>query len=101
MEFEMVGGIDQTNLVISFALILVLMIVSRVRHILNEAGTWAAAALGLGVAIGGHWTWLVILLTFLCAGFAATRWRYEEKRCLLYTSPSPRDATLSRMPSSA
>ena len=24
-----------------------------------------------------------------------------EKGCLLYTSPSPRDATLSRMPSSA
>ena len=24
-----------------------------------------------------------------------------DKRCLLYTSPSPRDATLSRMPSSA
>ena len=82
MEFEMVGGIDQTNVMISFALILILMIVSRVRHILNEAGTWAAAALGLGVAIGGHWTWLVILLSFLCAGFAATRWRYEEKRQL-------------------
>ena len=32
-------------------------------------------------------------------------WRPEEidvsKDCLLYTSPSPRDATLSRMPSSA
>ena len=27
--------------------------------------------------------------------------RYENKGCLLYTSPSPRDATLSRMPSSA
>ena len=30
--------------------------------------------------------------------------RYNEeyvKTCLLYTSPSPRDATLSRMPSSA
>ena len=26
---------------------------------------------------------------------------YEVKLCLLYTSPSPRDATLSRMPSSA
>ena len=27
---------------------------------------------------------------------------YDGKRgCLLYTSPSPRDATLSRMPSSA
>ena len=25
----------------------------------------------------------------------------EIKNCLLYTSPSPRDATLSRMPSSA
>ena len=25
----------------------------------------------------------------------------ERKSCLLYTSPSPRDATLSRMPSSA
>ena len=25
----------------------------------------------------------------------------EMKGCLLYTSPSPRDATLSRMPSSA
>ena len=25
----------------------------------------------------------------------------ELNRCLLYTSPSPRDATLSRMPSSA
>ena len=28
--------------------------------------------------------------------------RYTQKKgCLLYTSPSPRDATLSRMPSSA
>ena len=27
--------------------------------------------------------------------------RYENNPCLLYTSPSPRDATLSRMPSSA
>ena len=26
---------------------------------------------------------------------------YEIETCLLYTSPSPRDATLSRMPSSA
>ena len=25
----------------------------------------------------------------------------DKKTCLLYTSPSPRDATLSRMPSSA
>ena len=29
------------------------------------------------------------------------RWIAEVMYCLLYTSPSPRDATLSRMPSSA
>ena len=28
-------------------------------------------------------------------------WHKNNKNCLLYTSPSPRDATLSRMPSSA
>ena len=27
--------------------------------------------------------------------------RYQDKYCLLYTSPSPRDRTRSRMPSSA
>ena len=27
--------------------------------------------------------------------------KYESKDCLLYTSPSPRDRTRSRMPSSA
>ena len=29
------------------------------------------------------------------------RIKRHQKPCLLYTSPSPRDATLSRMPSSA
>jgi uncharacterized protein (TIGR00297 family) len=80
MELEMIGGFDQTNLLISIALVIILMVVSRIRKILNESGTWAAAVLGLGVAIGGHWTWLVVLLAFLSAGFFVTRWRYEEKR---------------------
>lgn len=80
MNLEMVGGFDSTNLLISIILVMILMIVSRIRKVLNESGTWAAAILGLGVAIGGHWTWLVILLAFLSAGFFVTRWRYEEKR---------------------
>ena len=80
MNLEMVGGFDQTNLLISIALEMILIIVSRIRKILTESGTWAAAVLGLGVAIGGHWTWLVTLLAFLSAGFFVTRWRYEEKR---------------------
>ena len=29
------------------------------------------------------------------------RWRCSHRHCLLYTSPSPRDGLLSRMPSSA
>ena len=33
-------------------------------------------------------------------GYHAAR-EEQGKHCLLYTSPSPRDATLSRMPSSA
>ena len=35
------------------------------------------------------------------ASLVSDRMRIHEKTCLLYTSPSPRDATLSRMPSSA
>ena len=33
--------------------------------------------------------------------FADTRLPQQSKHCLLYTSPSPRDRTRSRMPSSA
>ena len=33
--------------------------------------------------------------------FNRTKSKAEKWICLLYTSPSPRDATLSRMPSSA
>ena len=80
MNLEMVGGFNQTNLLISVALVMILMVISRIRKILNESGTWAAAIMGLIVAIGGHWTWLVTLLAFLSAGFFVTRWRYDEKK---------------------
>ncbi|MAR61504.1 MAG: hypothetical protein CMA40_02875 [Euryarchaeota archaeon] len=80
MNLEMVGGFNQTNLLISVAMVMILMVISRIRKILNESGTWAAAIMGLVVAIGGHWTWLVTLLAFLSAGFFVTRWRYGEKK---------------------
>ena len=38
---------------------------------------------------------------FLPGILKTTTMGYDGKGCLLYTSPSPRDATLSRMPSSA
>ena len=31
------------------------------------------------LGIGGHWTWLAILLIFLITGSFATRWSYDEK----------------------
>ena len=34
-------------------------------------------------------------------GVMGRSWRCEDTHCLLYTSPSPRDGLLSRMPSSA
>ena len=42
-----------------------------------------------------HW-WLLISWLLLTLAMSGPTWI-----CLLYTSPSPRDATLSRMPSSA
>ena len=47
---------------------------------------------------------LVILAIILWVGWHVLTARSESDEldsCLLYTSPSPRDATLSRMPSSA
>ena len=41
---------------------------------------------------------IVLFVVAVAAIVAATSWLFN---CLLYTSPSPRDATLSRMPSSA
>ena len=34
-------------------------------------------------------------------GRGEIQWEYDMNSCLLYTSPSPRDRSLSRMPSSA
>ena len=53
----------------------------------------------LGIIGQLYWTWPIISAVTL----AAQR-PFDEvcvSSCLLYTSPSPRDATLSRMPSSA
>ena len=60
-----------------------------------------------GSVEAGLW---MIILTFLLSGvlqivFGLAKFgnyiKYIPYPCLLYTSPSPRDATLSRMPSSA
>ena len=45
--------------------------------------------------LGGYWFWFFLRVD---VSAEAHPW---YRICLLYTSPSPRDATLSRMPSSA
>ena len=42
---------------------------------------------------------VLVILLLIATAVSAGLWVYE--RCLLYTSPSPRDGLLSRMPSSA
>ena len=52
-------------------------------------------------AVGKKWAMAVsgvVLLGFVVTHMIGNLHLYD---CLLYTSPSPRDATLSRMPSSA
>ena len=58
------------------------------------------------LAVGGErlneTAWRGALDEFVARLFAEELLTMPQKRiCLLYTSPSPRDATLSRMPSSA
>ena len=55
---------------------------------------------------GEHTTDLAEIITSTVAFLASLAYETKQIRlgtgtCLLYTSPSPRDATLSRMPSSA
>ena len=78
--------------------------------IIPEKGPWAALILIPVIIISGaYWTSIPFY------GVIAVLWLFQRKTpiqweaglsllgitCLLYTSPSPRDATLSRMPSSA
>ena len=54
----------------------------------------------LPVSSSGHLALIPQFLSWKDPGVAFDLWMHVGT-CLLYTSPSPRDATLSRMPSSA
>tara|TARA_B110000003_G_scaffold268911_1_gene299141 strand:- start:2469 stop:3203 length:735 start_codon:yes stop_codon:yes gene_type:complete len=72
-------GDDQ---LISIALIVALLVISRVKDLLDVTGIVAATATGLTVSLLGHWTWLFVLFVFLVTGSLATKWKIEEKRIL-------------------
>jgi uncharacterized protein (TIGR00297 family) len=67
------------DLTISLALVSVLLLVSVSNDLLDKGGLISAFLVGLVISLLGHWTWLMVLMTFLIVGSIATKWRYEEK----------------------
>ena len=72
-------GDDQ---IISIGLVLSLLLISKVRDLLDNSGLFAATLTGLTVSLMGHWTWLISLFTFLIIGSLATKWKLDEKKLL-------------------
>ena len=67
------------DLTVSIALVSVLLLVSMWKDLLDRGGVIAALVVGLTISLLGHWTWLVVVMTFLNVGSFATKWRIEEK----------------------
>ena len=72
-------GDDQ---IISIGLVLALLLLSKVRDLLDNSGLFAATLTGLTVSLMGHWTSLISLFTFLIIGSLATKWKLDEKKLL-------------------
>ena len=70
------------DLIISVTLVMALLVLSRVRDLLDNSGLFAATITGLTVSLLGHWTWLIALFIFLVIGSIATKWKLEEKKLL-------------------
>ena len=71
-------GLNQGNLVVVGALIVVLLLLSTRAHVLDKSGLVAAVVLAAVVGGLGHWTWLLLLLSFLASSHYATKHRFEE-----------------------
>ncbi|MFQ3321595.1 MAG: hypothetical protein ACI9O1_000686 [Candidatus Thalassarchaeaceae archaeon] len=67
---------------ISLLLVSVLLLVSRVYDFLDIGGLIAALGIGLIISLFGHWTWLLVLMSFLIISSIVTKWKYEEKSLL-------------------
>ena len=74
---------------------------SMTAFVLPERRHGALIVATVGFAVAGLVGILSIGIFFLIAAMMSGTRIAQNYACLLYTSPSPRDATLSRMPSSA
>lgn len=72
-------GLEAGNIGVTSFIVIALIFFSTKFKVLDKNGVIAAAALGLGVGALGHWTWLIILLSFLGSSHKATKWRFDEK----------------------
>ena len=68
-----------SELFISISLVTLLLSVSKFYDFLDLGGLLAALTVGLLVSLLGHWTWLIVLMSFLIISSIVTKWRYEEK----------------------
>lgn len=71
-----------SELLISLILVMILLLVSRFYDFLDLGGLVAALSVGLLVSLLGHWTWLIVLMSFLIMSSIVTKWRYEDKALL-------------------
>ena len=72
-------GLNQGNLVVVGVLIVALLLLSTRAKVLDKSGLAAAVVLAGVVGGLGHWTWLLLLLSFLASSHFATKHRFEEK----------------------
>ena len=72
-------GLNQGNLAVVGALIVALLFMSTRAKVLDKSGLVAAVVLAAVVGGLGHWTWLLLLLSFLASSHYATKHRFEEK----------------------
>ncbi len=75
----MIDALTDTNGLVTLGLVLSLGSIAGMRGFLDKSGILTAGILGIIVGIGGHWTWLAVLLIFLISGSLATRFSYDEK----------------------
>ena len=75
----MIDALTDSNGLVTLGLVLFLGGIAGIRGFLDKSGILAAGVLGIIVGVGGHWTWLAILLIFLITGSLATRFSYDEK----------------------
>ena len=61
-------------------MLVALFFASQKFHIFDLKGGIAALILGVIVDFAGYFTWLILLVVFALVSFAATKYRFAEKK---------------------